>query len=176
MKRFLAIGAIALLTVALLTTPAEAGKKYSKVKGHVIQVEERVRTANGGEFDRLTIRTRNGEEMRLHLGQGGACEGCYQVGDRVRARVHAGDSSGGARGVESIRVRRGGEMRGYVNADGRMVPQRSSRSGGGAGNGDRLRDRQHEPGSGGCPGCGSGQRGGGGRRPGGGGGRGGGGR
>ena len=125
MKRFLAIGATALLAVAPLTTAAEAGKKYGKVKGHVIQVEERVRTANGGELDRLTIRTRNGEELRLNLGQGGACEGCYQVGDRIRAKVHAGDGSGAGLGVRSAKVKRAGEMRGYVNAGGKMVPSRS---------------------------------------------------
>ena len=172
MKRFLAVGALALLVASLAATPAAAKKSYSRVKGHVIKVEQHVRTANGGEFDRLTIRTRNGDEMQLHLGQGGACEGCFQQGDRIRAKVQAGDGTGGGARVQSMKVRRGGEQYGYVNAGGKMVQ-------GGSGNGrggDRLRARSHEPGSGRCPGCASGQGGGAGRRSGGGGRAGGGGR
>ena len=170
MRRFLASGALVLLVSALVATPASAGGRYSKVKGHVIKVEQRVNTANGGEYDRLTIRTRQGEEMQLHLGQGGACDGCFQEGDRIRARVGAADGSGGPREVRSMKVRRGGEMHGYVHANGTMVRERSG-PGGGGGGGVRLRSRTHEPGSGSCAGRGTGQRGGGaGRRAGGGGG------
>lgn len=179
MKRFSAIGALAFLAVALLATPAVAGKQkeYSKVKGEVIKVEQQVKTANGGEFDRLTIRTRQGEEMQLHLGRDGACDGCFQQGDRIRARVQSADGTGSGYQVQSMKVRRGGEMYGYVNAGGQLVQERGGRGTGG-GNGDRVRDRIHEPGSGDCPGCGAGQRGGAGQRTGsgsrGGGGRGGG--
>jgi hypothetical protein len=164
MKRFVAIGALFFLVTALVVTPAAAKRAYSKVKGHVVKVEQHVRTANGGEYDRLTIRTRNGDEMQLRLGEGGACEGCYQEGDRIRARIRADDGGGGPMAVQSMKVRRNGEMYGYVNADGKMV-----RAADGNG-GQRMRSRAHEPGSGSCPGCNSGQRGGG-RGGGGGGGR-----
>lgn len=169
MKQFLAMAVLVTLTGLLAAAPASAKKQYSKVKGHVVKVEQQVRTANGGEYDRLTIRTRNGEELQLHLGRGGACEGCFQAGDQIRARVQSTDGSGGPRGIQSMRVRRDGQMHGYTNAGGRMV-QDSSRGRAGAGGGDRVRDRVHEPGSAGCSGCGSGQRVGGGQRSGGGGG------
>lgn len=167
MKRFSVVGALALLLFALMAASAVAGKQYSKVKGHVVKVEQHVRTANGGEYDRLTIRTRQGEMMQLHLGQGGACDGCFQQGDRVRARVAAGDGSNGPRGVQSMKVRRGNEMYGYVNANGKMV-QHHGGHGLGTGSGDRVRDRIHEPGSGDCPGCSAGHRSGAGGRAGGG--------
>ena len=110
MKRLLAVGSLAFLVVSLVATPAAAGEKYKKVKGHVIKVEQHVRTQNGGESDRLTIRTRQGEEMQLHLGEGGACEGCFQEGDLVRARVRASEGAGSGHEVKSMKVRRGGEM------------------------------------------------------------------
>ncbi len=169
MKRFLALAALICLTVSLTAAPASAKKKYSKVKGHVVKVEQQLKTANGGVYDRLTIRTRNGEQMQLNLGQGGACEGCFQAGDQIRARVNAADGSGGAQTVQSAQVRRNGEKVGYTNSNGKMM--KSSGNGqAGAGGGDRVRGRQHEPGSGDCPGCASGQRGGAGQSSGGGGG------
>ena len=57
----------------------------------------------GGEYDRLTIRTRQGEEMRLHLGEGGACDGCFQVGDRVRARLQGRVEEGAQQGAQPDR-------------------------------------------------------------------------
>ena len=168
MKRFLAVAALVCLTGSLAAAPALAKKKYSKVKGHVIKVEQQVKTANGGEFDRLTVRTRNGDQMQLNLGQGGACEGCFQAGDQIRARVNAADGSGGAATVQSANVRRNGEMVGYTNSNGQMV-KNSGNGQGGAGSGDRVRGREHAPGSGDCPGCASGQGGGAGQSSGGGG-------
>ena len=38
----------------------------------------------------------------------------------VRARVRSSEGADGARSVQSMKVRRGGEMYGYVNADGKM--------------------------------------------------------
>lgn len=169
MKKFLAVTTMVLFTASLAVAPAWAGRKHSKVKGHVVKVEQQVKAANGGESDRLTIRTRSGEQLNLDLGKGGACEGCYQVGDQVRARVKASEGSGGGQGVQSMQVRRDGRMFGYTNDNGMMV-QSSNQGHAGSGNGDRVRDRTHEPGSAGCTGTGSGQRGGAGGQSGGGGG------
>jgi hypothetical protein len=166
MKRFFTIATVVLLTASLAAAPAVAGKPYSKVKGQVVQVEQHVRTQNGGEFDRLTIRTRNGEQLHLSLGQGGACDGCFQAGDMVRARVHAAAGPDGAPAVQWMRVQRNGEMVGYTNSGGRMV--RDTGRGLQAGGGDQIRDRVHRPDAGAAGGGGRGRSGGG--RSGGGGG------
>ena len=167
MKRFVTVTALTLLIGGLVVTPSLAKKGYAKVKGEVVKVEQHVRNANGGEFDRLTIRTRQGREMQLNLGRGGACEGCFQQGDRIRARISA-DGSGGQQSVQSMKVRRGGEMYGFTNAGGKVVKSWSNGAGGAGGGGDRARDRIHEPGSGDCPGCGAGRPGGAGQGSGGG--------
>lgn len=165
MKRILTVAMAVALTALLAVAPAEAKKKYSKVKGQVVKVEQRVMTANGGEHDRLTIRTRNGEQIQLNLGKGGACDGCYRAGDQVRARIHSTGEPGAPREFKSMEIRRDGKPFGRTNANGEMT--RSSGNGQ-ASTGDRVRDRVHEPGSAGCPGCDSGQRGGAGQRTGGG--------
>lgn len=100
---------------------AAAKRAYQKVKGEVIKVEQHVRTENGGEYDRLTIRTRQGEEMQLHLGEGGACEGCFQEGDRVRARLLAGAGPEAECRIQHMKVRRAGEMFILHQQDGHMV-------------------------------------------------------
>lgn len=133
MRTFLIGTSIAALGLILMAPAAQAGQQYRKVKGEVIKVEQHVRTQNGGEFDRLTIRTRQGEEMQLNLGKGGACEGCFEAGDRVRARVQSSDGSGGAHGVQSLQVRRGGEMFSYANQGGALT--RGSGKGHGRGGG-----------------------------------------
>lgn len=184
MKKLLFGTTIALIAGALWVTPASAGR-FGKVKGEVVRVEQQVRTQNGAGYDRLTIRTRSGEQMQLNLGAGGACDGCFQVGDQVRAKLGSGQGADGQQ-VRSMQVRRDGNMFGYTSQDGTMT--RSSGKGryaegqgdgSGSGSSDRMRQRIRQPGSGDCPGCGSGkvggggQRSGGGRRSGGGGGRGG---
>ena len=173
MKRLLAVTTALLVAALLIGSPATAKKKYSKVKGEVVRVEQQVRTSNGGQTDHLMIRTRNGEHLRLNLGEGGACDGCFRAGDRVQARVHASDGQGGGRQIRSMQVRRNNEMFGYTRQGGRMVGNPDGR-GRGAGNGAHVRDRDRlrDPASG-CAGCG-GPRGGSGHRGGGGRGRGGG--
>ncbi|MCP4200658.1 MAG: hypothetical protein GY769_01830 [bacterium] len=155
----------AALTTLLAVAPAAAKKKYSKVKGQVVTVEQRVMTTNGGEHDRLTIRTRDGEQIRLNLGKGGACEGCYRAGDQVRARIHSTGEPGAPREFKSMEIRRDGKSFGRTNANGEMI--RNSGKGRPSA-GDRVRDRVHEPGSAGCSGCDSGRHGGAGQGTGGG--------
>lgn len=164
MKKHLAMATTVLLTASLATAPAWAKKEYKKVKGQVVKVEQHVRTANGGESDRLTIRTRQGQQLHLNLGEGGACEGCYQAGDQIRARVRAEDGSGGPQGVQSMQVRRGGQRFSYANVNGKMVG--TSNGGQGTGQGDRIRDRDrtNDPDCTGCVGEGPGRRASGGRQ------------
>lgn len=115
----------------LTTAPASAKRTYQKVKGEVIKVEQHVRTRNGGEYDRLTIRTRQGEELRLRLDGGGACDGCFQEGDRIRARIRIGEGPDADCQVRFMKLRRQGRMLAFREQDGRMV-RVQDRSGPGA--------------------------------------------
>jgi hypothetical protein len=143
----------------LATAPASAKRAYQKVKGEVIKVEQHVRTRNGGEYDRLTIRTRQGEEMRLRLGEGGACEGCFREGDRIRARIRAGEGPQADCQVRSMKLRREGRMLAFREEGGRMI-RVQDRSGPGARAG---RQGGHERSGGAGAGPGKGKAGGGGR-------------
>ena len=163
MKRILLALLALCLAGMLASAPAAAGRVHQKVKGKVIKVEQHVRTQNAGEYDRLTIRTRQGEEMRLRLGEGGACEGCFQVGDRVRARIQAriqtGEGSQAEYQVRFMKLRREGRMFAFQQEGGRMVRVRE-----GVGPGPRAgrqsgRERAGGPG----PGTGKGRAGGGGQ-------------
>ncbi len=86
MKHRLIFGLVVGLPALLIAVPA-AGKRHF-VEGHVIQVQlqQQVATHNRAEFNELTIRTREGQELRLRLGRG-PCAICPEVGDRVRARL-----------------------------------------------------------------------------------------
>lgn len=159
MKRVLTIAALGLTIGTLAAMPAWAWGNYSKVKGEVVMVETQVRLANGAEFDRLTIKTRNQEMIHLDLGPGGACEGCFQAGDLVRARVRTSTGAGGAMQVQSLRLRHGDQQFHYLNDGGKMVPGgpggRGGRSGVGIHDRDRDRDRVHAPAQGGGAGPGA---------------------
>ena len=111
-----------LATLSLVTAlPAvSAQKAETTVKGEVIQVQQKVRTENGGEFDQIRIRTRQGEEMNLRVGNGGSCNGCAQVGDRIRARVRT-EGTGQIGQVQQMRLQRGGHRYGYQLHNGGMV-------------------------------------------------------
>lgn len=149
----------------LLATPAAWA---DTVQGEVIQVQERVRTQNGGEEHQLTIRTREGEEFRLHLGAAGACQGCVQVGDQVRVRTTTRASEGQGQQVRQMAVDRTGNSYTFRNRSGQPIPtqvhSRGGSAGVGAGSGagdmdrDRDRDRIHAPGTGGGTGAGGGNR------------------
>lgn len=156
------------LAALILTAPAWAQESYKRVQGEVIQVQQQQQTQNRDEFDHLTIRTRQGEEMRLRLGQAGQCTDCVQVGDQIRARVMQG-AGGQAGQIQSMKVRRNGDLRAYKNQGGQMVgTQQRLRDGSGAGH---QRGNNQGTGNGNCRGDGQG----GGNRGGGGGNRGGGG-
>jgi len=163
--------ALAVLLLALGIPAALAGGSPRTIDGEVVQVMQQ--TENAGELDALMVRTSQGEQIRLLLGQGGSSAGHVQVGDRVRAKLSAGENAGAGYRVQSMKVRRTGETLRYRNAAGEMVQAQSRaryRDGSGSGAQDRTRARIHEPGSGDCSGpCAGGSggrqgRGGGGRR------------
>ena len=123
--------------LATAPDPALAGRAYQKVKGEVIKVERQLQTPSGDAYDCLTVRTRQGEQLRLHLGEGGACEGCFQVGDQVRARVQervqervqtraqervqTGEGSQMEYQVRSMKLRREGHMLAFREQGGQLV-------------------------------------------------------
>lgn len=157
-----------MILVALYTTlPLSAQESTQKVRGEVIQLQQQQQTQNEGEFDHFTIRTRQGEEMQLRLSRAGQCADCVQVGDQVRARVMQG-SGGQAGQVQSMKVKRNGEMSSYKNQGGQMVgTQQRLRDGSGAGH---QRGNNKGTGNGNCQGGGQGGGNRGGRGGGGGGG------
>jgi len=109
-------------------------------EGQVVQVQERVQLANGGERQQITVRTREGEELRLHLGAPGACPDCVAVGDQVRVRTTRA-SSDGAYQVRRMEVDRTQQQHTFCNRSGELVPTQS-RAYGGGGNGRGGGDRQ----------------------------------
>jgi len=164
-----------LLLAALLAmptvTPATAAEGPTTIEGEVVQVTQSVRTANEGELDALTIRTRKGEEMQLLLGKAGTSAEQFQSGDRIRARLTGDGPTADGYRVRNMKVRRTGQSIAYRDADGAMLQsqtQTRSRNHDGTGSGDQARTRSqsriHEPGTGGgCPNGGGGSRGGGSR-------------
>lgn len=157
MKRFHPIIPLALLLFVLVAIPAQAGNGYEKFKGEVVAVQQE--TSNQGADQRITVRTRNGQEKQFRLDGSAGCEGCVQVGDRVQARVSRG--SGGESGrVQSMRVKRNGEMFGYSNQSGQWV-RTQQRLKDGSGSGMQGRNNGNGPGRGNA-GSGNGNRGGGG--------------
>jgi hypothetical protein len=165
---------------ALIAVPADAGggsgKGGGKVKGHVVKVEQQVRTQNDGGSTRLTIRTRKGDEMQLHLGNSENCQGCVQVGDRIQARLQSKQGPNGGHQVQSMKVRRDGQMFSLQNNGAGSMVRRQAGPGNGSGAGQknqigtrtRLRDGSNCNDSGQRSGQGGVNAGGGSRGPGGG--------
>lgn len=111
-------GGIALALLALLGPTVLAAEEPSRVEGQVLEVREQVR-ADGGEMsDEVTIRTRQGERLRLRLGAPGACEDCVRAGDRVRVRLMAGPDPDGAYQVRTMKVRGTGSTYRYCDRSG----------------------------------------------------------
>jgi len=163
-----ATGAVAVC--ALLALPA---LRADTCEGQVVQVQERVRTENGGEQHQITVRTREGEQLRFQLGAAGSCDGCVQVGDQVRVRTmsrsQAGQAEQGPQGGQAqvarqLAVNRTDRVYTFRNRAGEAIPPRvrsgagraSTTSPGGVGDLDRQRDRDriHDPGNGGGAGAG----------------------
>jgi len=169
--------ALAGLLASLAGPGVVAEETPPKIKGEVVQVMQQTGTRNEGELDALMIRTRQGEEMKLLLGEAGTSQGHVQEGDRVSVALSAGEPTQDGYRVRAMKVRRTGQSVEYRSAEGEMVrTQTRIRARNTDGTGDatqtqtRSRARIHEPGTG------NRQNGGGGSRGGGGGGRGGGGR
>jgi len=148
-----AIG-LAVLLAIIAVSSAIAGDAPTKIKGEVIQVMQHAGTGNAGELDSVMIRTRQGEQKRLLLGQSGTCEGCVQVGDQIRAQLSAGGSTDGGYQVQTMKVRRTGESLQYRNDAGELLQTQTrsrnqSRDGSAAATQNRAQDRDREPGTGG---------------------------
>jgi len=161
MKKQLAPVISTLLLISSATLSTAASQDEVTVKGEVVQVQQRVRTENDGEFDQLKIRTRQGQEMRLQMGKAEGCPGCVQVGDQIRARVRS-SADGQAAQVQSMKVRRNGSMQSYRLQNGELTQNESrvrARDGSCAG---RINQEQWQRGKGGngtCCGNGGGSRG-----------------
>jgi hypothetical protein len=129
-----------------------AQESPNKVKGEVTQVMQHVRDSDGGTLDAVMVRTRQGEQHRLLLGESGSCDGCVQVGDRVQMRLMDGGSSGEAHQVCSMRVKRTGESIQFRDDNGSLVGAQSRvqlRDGSGGGSGQQHQHRGNPVGSGG---------------------------
>jgi hypothetical protein len=162
---------LAVLLLALGAPSMAADDPPGKVQGEVVQVMQQ--TGNAGELDTLMIRTRQGEQIHLALGEAGSSEGRVQVGDQVSARLTNGEPTEQGYPVQSMKVRRTGETLQYRDASGQMLQTRTrarvhAQDGTGPATGTRTqtRARVHEPGTGNCPNGGGsrGNRGGGGGR------------
>lgn len=129
------------------------------IRGEVLAIQERVQTANGGEMDQLTVRCRRGVEYRLELQAGEGKK--FQVGDPVWARAAVPQTEGAPLHVAAIQNQRTGERLGVGTGD-RL--HRRLRDGSCDGSPDRMRQRLHEPGTGGGSGSGGFRGGRGGRR------------
>jgi hypothetical protein len=163
---------IAVALIALVPMPALAQQGEESFKGEVVAVQQQ--TQNQGADQVITLRTRNGEQKQFRLGSG-SCEGCVRVGDQVRARVSQG-AEGRPGQVQSMKVKRQGEMFGYSNQSGQLV-RTQQRSRDGSGDGQKAQWQQGNRGNGSGKGdCGNSAQRGGGRGNGGGPGNGGGGR
>jgi len=150
MTRIQHIIPLAALLIAVLALPVLAGQGYEKFKGEVFAVQQQ--TTNQGADQMITVQTRNGEQQQFRLGDSGSCPGCVQVGDQVQARVSRG-SDGQSGQVQSMKVKRNGEMFGYSNQSGQLVrTQQRLKDGSGSG-------QQNGGGGGNCNGSGGGGRG-----------------
>jgi len=173
--RIVPLLAAASAVAAVLAMPSRAAA--GNYEGQVVQVQESVQLANGGERQQITVRTRDGEELRFHLGAPGSCPDCVAVGDQGQVRTTSRAQADGSLQVRRLAVGRTDQEHTFCNRSGELVPVQSRAasgggSGQGAGNMDRTRDRDriHVPGTGtgmGSGSAGSGQRAGG-RRNGGG--------
>ena len=137
---------LAAIFITLLAAPVLAEQGYETLKGEVVAVQQQ--TQNQGTDQLITVRTRDGEQKQFRLGGQGGCEGCVQAGDQIRARVQRG--SGDQQGqVQSMKVKRNGEMSGYSNQSGQLVrTQQRSRDGSGVGKQANQKNRGEGNGSG----------------------------
>jgi len=161
MKKHLALGISTFLLAFSATLSTAASQDETTVKGEVVQVQQRVRTANDGEFDQLKIRTRQGQEMQLQMGKAGSCPGCAEVGDQIRARVRTG-ADGQMSQVQSMKVRRDGSMNSYRFQNGELAQNQTrmrAQDGSGAGHNNQEQWQRGSGGNGNCRGNGGGSRG-----------------
>lgn len=158
---------LVLVTLSLAVVSVSlAADDAVKIRGEVVGVQRGGPAQGGGEPDRITVRTRDGETRCLLLGEAGSCPGCVEVGDRVRARVMAGEPVGAPLRVRTMRVRRTGESLTFRNEAGELVRTRDRRqeqSGTDPADAGRVRQqhRGQEPGARGGSGRGRGGAGGG---------------
>ena len=142
---------VALIVAAMVTAPLAASQQSEEIKGEVVAVQQQ--TQNQATEQIVTVRTRRGEEKQIRL-RDGSGDNCVQIGDQVKARISR-SSAQGAGQVQSMKVKRNGEMYGYSNQSGQLVRiQQRLRDGSGAG---RQAHRQGGSGGNNC-GVGTGNR------------------
>ncbi|RMF74885.1 MAG: hypothetical protein D6738_05190, partial [Acidobacteria bacterium] len=137
------------IPLAVAQTTDQQTPRATEIRGRIVAIETPAQDAQTARH-LVRIRTRSGEEVALDLGPQGPCEGCLQVGDRVRVQaMHAG-TEGAPWMVQTMHVRRTGQVMRF--RDERGAPLDSPQVGPGPGVGDRMRmrqrDRIHEPGTG----------------------------
>jgi hypothetical protein len=119
---------LVLVTLSLAVVSGSlAADDTVKIRGEVVGFQRGGPTEVGGEPDRITVRTRDGETRCLLLGEAGSCPGCVDVGDRIRARVMVGEPIGEPLRVRTMRVRRTGESLTFRNEAGELVHTRARR-------------------------------------------------
>ncbi|UCF66964.1 MAG: hypothetical protein JSV80_14430 [Acidobacteriota bacterium] len=107
----IAVGVAALLVLVVPPICADT------IEGEVVQVKNRVRTHNQGEFHQIRVRTQQGQEIPLMLGQAGSCQNCVNEGDQVRVRtMNRGEAD------EPLRVR---TMQNMTTGEGHKFRSRS---------------------------------------------------
>ena len=139
-RTVVALGLVGALAALPVSAGKGAGKNAEKVRGYVVKVEQQVRTDNQGESTRLTIRTRKGDEMQLQLG-GGDCQGCVVVGDRVQAHLRREGRADGAQQIQTMKVRRNGQMFSLGQSGNGSLVRQQSRLGDGSGSGQQSEQR-----------------------------------
>ena len=101
---------VAVILACLGSPVTFTGERTNEIRGEIVEVGRYAATDGSSEFDRVTVRTREGETRELLLGEPGSCPDCVMLGDRVRARLMTGGPTDGPRQVRHMRVHRTGEM------------------------------------------------------------------
>ena len=116
---------VAVLLACLGLPVTFTGERADEIRGEIVEVGRYAATDGSSEFDRVTVRTREGETRELLLGEPGSCPDCVMPGDQVRARLMTGGPMDGPRQVRHMRVHRTGEDLTFRDRTGAMVQTRA---------------------------------------------------
>lgn len=135
-----------------------SGTTPTSIQGQVLEVREQAQMQGGTHCTEMLVRTQQGDQMRVRLGEAGTCPGCVMQGDQVRLNLMSGGPVDGAYQAQSMKVRRTGNNYMIRNQQGDLIHTRDQmqlRDGTGAGDMNR-----HGSGHDGDSGHGQGQPGG----------------